>query len=167
MYTTYQLNQYEETGRLIQRPTGPRIRDILPSVNIPFHECFITFDDLGNPKVYKKPINNSISAYRHKHDGVIWIPNIYSNIKSFLDQDDRLSLCIAHDLQIEDKRPDPYKNRPEINPEYIMWSLRQMPKFINFDDPAKKIITSLDHYKDIRYKKFLYQNVNPQGFIMY
>jgi len=94
-------------------------------------------------------VNNSISAYKHKHDGAMWIPDVYSNIKSFLNQDDRLSLCIAHDLQIEDKRPDPYKNKPEINPEYIMWSLRQVQKPLSFNDSTKNFLVTITRVIDI------------------
>ena len=94
--------------------------------------------------IYKSPnVNTSISAYKHRHDGAMWIPDIYILVRSFLSIEDRLNLCIAKDPPgLIDYRPDPDKYEYRPNPSYILWSLRQIsyPLGENFGMKKNRLI---------------------------
>jgi hypothetical protein len=64
-------------------------------------------------------LNKSVSSYKQRHNGTIWQIDIYEYIKIFLDGDDRLNLCIAHQpCGLIDYRPDPdkYNNKDDYRP---------------------------------------------------
>ncbi len=78
-------------------------------------------------KGYASPNHRIISAYKPRHDGIMWNKDIYRIIVSFLMSDEHHLLCCAHKRYPTDYRPNPHKLAPLVNPKYVMWSLRRLP----------------------------------------
>lgn len=102
----------------------------------------ITLDNL-------RPLNNSISAYKHRRAGIMWEKYIYERIKSFLNQADRIQLWIAHRTYTPTQRPDPNENAPLPNPAYIKWSCDQLPYKIYIESELVNIYAKLKETKYI------------------
>lgn len=78
-------------------------------------------------EVYDSHNHRIISAYKQRHDGIMWNKDIYGIIVSFLTSDEHHLLWCAHKRYPTDYSPDPYKLTPLVSPKYVMWSLRHLP----------------------------------------
>lgn len=89
-----------------------------------------TYDYKVLPRWVFRNRNNSISAYRNRRNGPMWVPDVYSKIRKFLCQNDRINLWIAHKRYLPDRRPTVLIHN-KLNPEYALWFLRQIPRYVN------------------------------------
>ena len=125
---TLNIDNIEVADRgLDERPDGmPLMNDIVTSMILSLSNTIIEFHR-------KKPkrVNYSISSYTQRHDGAMWLPDIYEHIKTFLDDTSGFELWIAHsptDLIAIRPNPDKFIKETRPNPSYIHWSLRQIPR---------------------------------------
>lgn len=111
----------------------------------------IRYQILRKPE--QKILNNSISSYKHRRDGAMWIPDVYKNIKSFLSQDSRRNLWEAHSIDFIDRKPYPYKFVTDVithpNPSYILWSLRQLPIELYYHINYKYMDAQINHDRNL------------------
>jgi hypothetical protein len=139
------------------------INDYYPMLELSIDQIqYSLFDNMPQKIVIKKKLCNSISGYTYRHDGIIWHPDIFWNIKSFLSIEDNHNLWIAHRIEDTVVRPEPNKIDGTSNTKYIQWSIRQVSMVVKYTPNSILLII---HYRYFELLDMIVQKLYDKDLI--